>query len=161
MPGPPPKPTRLKLLQGNPGKRPLPKDEPQPEIGIPTRPHWLSPEAKREWTRVVPELARLGLLAKVDRAMIAAYCQCWAMYVEAIRDIDKNGTTFSTEKGYQGPRPSVAIATKMLEKANQLAAKFGFTPSDRTRLSMPERDSEDPMEEFLRGKSRNGKASRR
>ena len=153
MAGRPPKPTRLKLLQGNPGKRALPKNEPQPATGIPTRPEWLSPEAKREWNRVVPELARLGLLAQVDRALIAAYCQSWAMYVEAMADIKENGTTFTTNRGYQGPRPSVAIAARMLDKLNQLSTKFGFTPSDRSKMSMPEPKQEDPFAEFLNRKA--------
>ena len=28
-----PKPTALKLIEGNPGKRPLPRDEPTPPVG--------------------------------------------------------------------------------------------------------------------------------
>lgn len=150
MVGRPAKPTKLKILAGNPGKRPLPRGEPQPTIGIPTRPGWLSTEAKREWNRIVPELAELGLLARIDRALISAYCQCWAMYVDAIRDIRKNGMTFETEKGYVGQRPAVGIAARMLEKMNQLSAKFGFTPSDRAKMSMPELTDEDPFAEFLK-----------
>jgi hypothetical protein len=34
--GPPPQPTKLRLLSGNPGKRPLPRAEPQP-IGQPQK----------------------------------------------------------------------------------------------------------------------------
>lgn len=148
--GRPPKPTALKVLQGNPGRRPLPEGEPRPEIGVPTRPGWLLPEAKREWSRIVPELARLGLLAKIDRALIAAYCQCWARYVEAQKDIDENGYYFTTDKGYEGPRPAVQMATKMLEKMSALSAKFGFSPSDRARIRLPEPETKDPFEEFLR-----------
>ena len=149
MSGPAPKPTHLKLLQGNPGRRPLPKNEPQPEIGAPTRPHWLLPEAKREWSRIVPELLRLGLLAKIDRAMISMWCQCWALYVEAIRDIRENGTAFTTEKGYEGPRPSVGMMNKMIEKMTALSARFGMTPSDRSRISVPKPEEKSPFAEFL------------
>lgn len=143
------------MLQGNPGKRPLPKGEPQPTPGVPTRPEWLSAEAKREWRRVAPELARLGLLTKVDRALLAAYCECWAQYVAAVKDIRKHGTTFTTDKGYEGPRPAVGIAAKMIEKMGQLSAKFGFTPSDRAKLAMPEPKQEDPFDAFLKRKASN------
>ena len=146
MAGRPRKPTKLKILTGNPGKRPLPKAEPQPTIGIPTRPGWLSPEAKREWSRVVPELARLGLLARIDRALISAYCQCWATYVAAIKIVVEHGMTFTTPNGYIAQRPEVGIATRNLEKMNQLSAKFGFTPSDRLKIVMPE--EKDPFAEF-------------
>lgn len=98
----------------------------------------------------MPELADLGLLATIDRALISAYCQCWAMYVEAIKDVQQNGMTFETEKGYVGQRPAVAIAARMLEKMNQLSAKFGFTPSDRSKMAMPELKDEDPFAEFLK-----------
>jgi P27 family predicted phage terminase small subunit len=148
--GRPPKPTALRKLQGNPGHRPLPTGEPQPELGVPSRPEWLLPEAKREWNRIVPELERLGLLAKVDRALIAAYCQCWARYVAAEKDIRANGESYVTDKGYEGPRPSVAIARAMIEKLTALSAKFGFTPSDRARIRVPEPEQKDPFEEFLR-----------
>lgn len=149
MPGPAPKPTKLKLLEGNPGRRPLNTSEPQPEIGAPTQPEWLLPEGKREWARIVPELVRLGLLAKIDRASLAAYCQCWAMYVAAIKDIEANGTTFKTDTGYEGPRPSVGVAVKMLEKLSTFAAKFGLTPSDRSRIHVDKPAEVDPFAEFL------------
>ena len=50
--GPPPKPTRIRLLQGNPSKRPINKREPKPPDGSPRCPAWLSPEAKRTWAPV-------------------------------------------------------------------------------------------------------------
>jgi P27 family predicted phage terminase small subunit len=149
MAGRPPKPTRLKILQGNPGKRPLNRAEPQPELGVPTRPEWLSPEAKREWSRVVPELARLGLIARIDRALIAAYCVAWGNYVEALADIKEHGKYFVTDRGYEGPRPSVGIAAKAVEQMLQLSARFGLTPSDRGKLHLPEQKPADPFEAFL------------
>ena len=40
-----PKPTALKVLEGNPGKRPLNENEPKPERKAPECPSWLEPEA--------------------------------------------------------------------------------------------------------------------
>lgn len=148
--GNPAKPTKLKILQGNPGKRPLNKNEPEPTRGIPSRPEWLSREAKREWSRVTQELDRLGLLTVVDRALISAYCQAWADYVAAQKDIQRNGTYFVTATGYEAPRPSVGIAAKALQQMIQLSARFGFTPSDRSKMSMPEPKETDPFAEFLK-----------
>jgi len=55
-----------------------------------------------------------------------------------MKDIAENGTSFGpTESGYEGPRPSVGIAVKMLEKMSVLDGKFGLTPSDRSRLDIP------------------------
>src|SRR6185312_15912505 len=57
-----PKPTRLKVLTGNPGKRPLNAAELRPEPAIPECPAELSPVAHRERDRLVGELASLRLL---------------------------------------------------------------------------------------------------
>jgi P27 family predicted phage terminase small subunit len=155
MAGRPAKPTRLKLLQGNPGKRTLPHNEPQPELGVPTRPGWLAPEAKREWNRVVPELRRLGLLARIDRAMLVMWCETWGIFVEADRDIHENGSTFKTETGYVGPRPEVGIRFKAIEKLSQLSARFGMSPSDRAKMSAPPIEEENEFAKFLKGQAVN------
>ena len=59
-PGPPPTPTNLKLLRGNPGKRKLNTNEPDPEPAIPPCPSHLDKVAKKEWRRVSKELLALG-----------------------------------------------------------------------------------------------------
>lgn len=45
MAGRKPKPTAIKELEGNPGKRKLNKKEPKPDKGMPVCPEWLLPEA--------------------------------------------------------------------------------------------------------------------
>lgn len=89
--GPPPKPTKLKIAAGNPGKRKLNEREPRPEAKAPAMPAWLSVRAKAEWKRIVPELLRLGLLARVDLAALSGYCQAYAEVEEATRTIEKEG----------------------------------------------------------------------
>lgn len=74
MSGPPRKPTRLRILEGNPSKRPLPNNEPQPDPTMPECPDWLMADAKEEWHRVAPELHRIGLLTIVDQTALAGYC---------------------------------------------------------------------------------------
>jgi len=51
-----PKPTRLKMLTGNPGKRPLNPNEPRPEATIPDAPAELSAGARAEWDRLAADL---------------------------------------------------------------------------------------------------------
>lgn len=47
-----PKPTAVKVLEGNPGKRSLNTAEPKPEKKAPRCPSWLEDEAKKEWKRM-------------------------------------------------------------------------------------------------------------
>lgn len=93
--GPKPKPTKLKIIAGNPGKRSLNKREPQPPADEPSMPAWLSSRAKIEWKRIVPELKRLGLLTAIDLAALACYCQAFAEFEIATRTIDEEGRVCS------------------------------------------------------------------
>jgi len=74
--GPLPKPTALKLLEGNPGKRALNlSDGVNPRVEIPSIPKHLRVEARKEWKRIAPLLEDLGLISGLDRAALALYCQ--------------------------------------------------------------------------------------
>ena len=63
-----PKPTALKMLEGNPGGRPLNEAEPKPQKKAPRCPPWLEDEAKREWKRMAKVLEQMGLLTEMDMA---------------------------------------------------------------------------------------------
>lgn len=133
MRGRKPKPTHLKLLNGNPGNRPLPENEPKPKVGT-TCPTWLSDGAKKEWRRIYPELERLGLVTKVDRASLASYCQAVADLEEAVSAIAEHGTVIVTPSGYMQSSPYVTQKHKAMEMIRKFAAEFGMTPSARARV---------------------------
>jgi P27 family predicted phage terminase small subunit len=132
-----PKPTRLKVLTGNPGKRPLNHDEPKPEFEIPDCPPELGPVARREWDRLVGELGKLRLLTNLDRAALAAYCCAYALWSEAMEAIQKYGTMVKSPSGYPIQSPYVAIANRQAELMMRIASEFGFTPASRSRISTP------------------------
>jgi P27 family predicted phage terminase small subunit len=147
--GPAPKPTSLRILEGNPSKRPLPKSEPKPAVGA-TCPDWLPAEAKAEWQRVAPELERMGLLTKVDSTALAAYCAAYARWRAAEEAIAVHGLTFLTESGYAAQRPEVGIANKAMADIRAFCKEFGLTPSARGRMSVPgEQEETDPLEKIL------------
>ncbi len=66
MAGRPPKPTKLKLIQGNPGKRALPEFEPDPERGIPAPPRWFPAEYFDLWAEIAPTLEEMRVLSLAD-----------------------------------------------------------------------------------------------
>jgi P27 family predicted phage terminase small subunit len=130
-----PKPSRLKALTGNPGKRPLNANEPQPEVTVPECPPELGPVARREWDRLSQELASLGLLTNLDRSALAAYCGAYALWAEATEAIQKYGTMVKSPSGYPIQSPYVAIANRQAEIMMRIASEFGFTPASRSRIS--------------------------
>lgn len=147
-PGRKPKPTHLRLIEGNPGKRPLLENEPKPRPVAPTCPAWLNTKAKKEWQRVVPELKALGLLTVVDGAALAGYCQAYARWREAEEAIEKYGMIGKTESGYVQQLPYVSIAQKSAQLMKAFATEFGLTPSSRSRISVPPK-LDDDMEGLL------------
>jgi len=135
-----PKPTRLKVLTGNPGKRPLNVNEPRPEIAIPDCPVELGPVARREWDRLAVELSCLRILTNLDRAALAAYCGAYAMWAEATEAIQKFGTMVKSPSGYPQQSPYVAVANRQAEIMMRIASEFGFTPASRSRITTPPKD---------------------
>lgn len=151
MAAPYPKPTVLKILEGNPGKRPLNKNEPRPIPIAPKCPWWLKKDkiAYNEWKRVSGELERLGLLTCIDGTALAAYCKCYARWRRAEDKLDKEGQVVRFRTGYKAQSPYVNIAEKYLKLMKDFMIQFGLTPSARGRMSLPSESEEDPLEELL------------
>lgn len=142
--GPAPVPSALKLLRGNPGRRPIHLNEPKPAPVAPPCPSWLDNEAKREWKRVEPELDRLGLLTRVDMAALAGYCQAYSRWMQAETVLTMEGFSVVAPSGYVQQRPEVAIAQKYLGIVKGFCAEFGLSPSSRARMTVPgSRDAEE------------------
>ena len=129
-----PKPTAIKRLEGNPGKRPLNSREPKPPTGIPTCPVWLDAEAKREWRRLAKTMSGMGVLSETDRAAFAVYCQAYARWKEAEEFVSQHGTAFQTPSGYIQQVPQVSIAQTYAKLMARLASEFGLTPAARSRI---------------------------
>src|SRR5687768_11007374 len=110
-----PTPTNLKLLKGNPGKRPLNEAEPMPAPAIPKPPDHVTGEARKEWFRISKQLHELGLLTEIDRAALAAYCIAWGRWVEAEQNLAKYGTVIkSPDKGWLVQSPYLSIANRAM-----------------------------------------------
>ena len=137
-----PKPTNLKVIAGT--DRPSRRNdaEPKPNLAIPDVPSHLSDEAKVEWGRVCHEAYALGILTRLDRAGLAAYCQAYGRWVQAERalaamaerDPVTRGLMIKTTNGNAIQNPLVGTANKAMQDMVRYAAEFGFTPAARARV---------------------------
>lgn len=143
----PRKPTALKVLEGTYQPCRAPKNEPKPKTEA-VAPKWLSAEARQEWKRLSPELERLGLLTGADRATFSAYCEAWAQFREACKEIQRDGQVIESRNGHKMPHPAVSIRHSAIDKILKLSAGFGLTPADRTRIeaAMVEEESDDLLD---------------
>ena len=134
MAGRPPKPTALKILQGNPGRRPLNQQEPKPGIGAKMPAYLLKlPRALANWREEAPMLEELGVLTRADGKAFGRLCILWAEY----------------EDGVEEGRPS---DTRLLAEIRQLEGRFGMTPADRVRIKAEPQKPESKLKRFTDGR---------
>ncbi len=148
-----PKPTALKELEGNPGKRALNTKEPKPLSKAPSCPKWLENDAKKEWKRLAEQMEQLGILTEVDMAAFAGYCQSYARWKAAEEFISKNGAIVRTPSGYWQQVPQVSIAQQYLKQMSKFCEQFGLTPASRSRIVADTKQNEyiDEMDKLLGG----------
>lgn len=138
------KPTQLKIMEGNPGKKKLPVDEPEPRYIQPDPPPHLSPEALKEWERICVGLFHMKLLAEVDGAALAAYCTSYGLWENAWKILNKleeeeapyGGMMIITPNGTVMQNPLIGIANKAARDMMRYCVEFGMTPAARARMGV-------------------------
>lgn len=166
--GPAPKPTVVKALQGNPGKRALNRNEPRPGAGkIPSAPRWLSDDAKRQWRPVAKALHGCGLLTDVDVLALGMLCEAFAQYLEARRLLMEPESTdeqvepggedrgarmrlvVKSDKGNLYQNPAVSLMNSARVELLKWLREFGMTPSARSRISVETTGEEESLADLL------------
>ena len=137
MSGPPPKPTALKLLAGNPGHRKLNDKEPKPAIGA-APPAWIKadPVLLAKWKFHAPRLTRLGLLTEIDDTALGMVCVL-EVRLEDLLVIEGIATT-----------DAILDLSKELR---QLWSRFGMTPADRSRVKVEKPPPESKLSRYMSG----------
>jgi len=140
----------MKIVRGNPGKRPINEKEPKPEVAIPSCPPHLGSTARKEWDRLSRELFALGVLTGLDRAALAAYCDSYADWVYARNKIKKHGRLIETKEGNIIQSPYVGMSNTAKKLMHKFLIEFGLTPSSRSRISVDKNGAEkDPAEAYF------------
>jgi P27 family predicted phage terminase small subunit len=137
-----PVPTQLKLLRGNPGRRPISEGlRPEQSANVPEPPPFITGYAADEWWCVATELHRLGVLTKVDTATLAAYCFSYGQWRDAAELIASmqgdpaRGMVIRTQFGGAAENPLLSIARKAAHDMVRFGNEFGLTPAARSRIT--------------------------
>jgi len=149
-----PQPTQLKVLRGNPGKRPLNPMEPMPSVDGISPPDWLQGDGLAKWNELVPILQAVRVLTQADTGPLARYCDSWAWWRRCRETIQREGDTFVArdEAGnvkWSQQRPEVGICSKLAQQLHRLEVEFGLTPSARSNLHAPSPQPVDELDEFF------------
>jgi P27 family predicted phage terminase small subunit len=142
MRGRKPKPTALRVIEGNPGKRALNRSEPDAgPLGAP--PGDLKGIALAKWG----EMARLWrlVLTAADRDQLAEYCRLEAERVQAMEKLAEEGPIAVTAGGAPVQSAWKIILNKCREDMRKIAVEFGGTPASRARVKS---NGEPPQSKF-------------
>jgi hypothetical protein len=119
----------LKILRGNPGKRPLPKDEPQPPAGEVMPPSWLTVLQRALWEELAPTYKAMGCLTIADSM---AFANCIVQQARII-ELNKLGEPIPDSK---------------LKIMDSLWGKFGANPADRGKVHAVKPKEKGKLEQF-------------
>ena len=124
MRGRKPKPTDLKVVTGNPGKRALPENEAQFDEGEVAAPEWIDERERSwrlaflaEWGRIVAQLDSWSVIGEVNQGMLEGICSLYATYVTAARSKD----TVEMRQSFEAYRKALN--------------EFGLTPASKGRVA--------------------------
>jgi P27 family predicted phage terminase small subunit len=156
MSGRRPKPTHLKLLEGNPGGRPINKNEPEPTPGIPKMPKWLAefPAAVKEWEREAEILDGMGVLTVAEAGVLAQRCYLSSEIQQLAIEIKKEGRVAYTSRmdslGNEvmdaKANPKAIQIKNLITEYRQIGSLLGLDPASRTKLSVSEKGKKNKFE---------------
>jgi len=151
MRGRKPLPTRLKVIQGNRGKRPLNLQEPQPDELTTAPPSELEDKlARKEWRRTIVPAIERRQITSADRVAAIAHCELWATWRSQLEAAAKHAHVVAAGKNqYPIPNPARGMANKTLGFLIKIDAELGLTPSSRSRVKVSESSSSDKLQKFL------------
>lgn len=148
MTGRPPKPTRVKQLSGNPGRRPLNKREPKPASAV-KRPRGLGKGAAKFWSEHAAELERLQLMTGVDVPAFRLMAEMYAIAVDAAAEVQAEGLTVASADGGLKKHPAFQVLRDSATSFRQFSHDFGLNPAARGRLQLPAEAEQLSLAELL------------
>jgi len=129
------KPTALKLVQGNPGNRPINKKEPEPlRIYNPEPPESFNELQSAKWVELARKLGDCRVLTELDLDALEIYCREWVNMHEAINDINERGKLMVTRGGGVMWNPNWSQYKHSQSVCRSIMSEFGMTPSTRTSV---------------------------
>lgn len=159
-----PKPTKLKILHGNPGGRPINKHEPEPTLGIPLMPEWLVsfPVAVKEWGRESQILDSMGIMTEAECSLLATRVYLASQVQQMALDIEKEGRVAYVQKvdslGNEimeaKANPKCIQLKNIITEYRHHGSLLGLDAPSRTKIKTDRKPGLDAGDEFLRQRRR-------
>ena len=153
MRGRKPKPTALKLVAGNPGKRPLPKGEPDPPGDLFAPPTGMTEQQAVIWRHAIDDAPK-GLLRHLDRELLTEWVRAVAELNTADLELQKSGPVVKQGGGERKTtKPDGSTVTTIrsdtwvvspwakarrdaFDRMMKATSELGFSPTSRSRITL-------------------------
>jgi len=83
-------------------------------------------------------LVERKVLTVLDRDALAVYCQAYADFLAAEKEVRRLGQVIKTAGGNYIQNPAVAIQNKAAGLMDRFGGKFGLSPADRAGIPSPD-----------------------
>lgn len=119
--------------------------------GIPLPPDEIREDAKQEWLRLAPVMAKRGLLTQADYLAWEMGFRVYSMWRDAMDKLLRTPQIEMSEKGGLYAHPLVWVEKSHGERVMKFCDRFGLTPTSRNGLQPLGDGGEevDPLEAML------------
>ena len=108
-------------------------------------------EAKIYMQNVCAMLESKGVMEEVDTAALTMLARNYSMFIQANKQLEKDGLTVTSDRGNIAPHPAIKIAKDAQTSAMKVMLEFGLTAKARTKLSkMTSAEEDSPLEAFVK-----------
>ena len=109
-------------------------------------------EAKKYIADVCDMLESNGVMESVDTAALTMLARNYSMFIQANKQLEKDGLTVTSDRGNIAPHPAIKIAKDAQIQAMKVMEKFGLTAKDRTKIAKLCDNSKElsPLEQFVK-----------
>lgn len=136
MRGRKPKPSYLRVLDGNAGHRPANLEEPAPAGDLVLPPAELNETQQRVW-RDAMACAPPGMLKLIDGSVFRNWVIATDMVEQLRADVQRYGRIIKGKDGAAMVNPLLRELRGYMDKVRQHAAELGFSPTARPRVKVP------------------------
>lgn len=98
-------------------------------------PDWLTNKvAREEWKRVIPQLLEINVVGNLDLANIAGYCNAYAGYREATKELNKASLVYiDNADGKMKSNPYVNVQAQYAQEMRKFGDLCGMSISSRLK----------------------------
>ena len=139
-----PIPTAIKKIRGTNQPCRTNKNEINidPVIKLPPAPRWFGKTSKKIYKQKGQQLQLLGVLTPLDFELFISFCQEYGNYIDTSIELSKVPHNASLSDQSEMVFLRISKINKISwERSKSIAAEFGFTPSARAKMILPEKEN--------------------